>query len=116
MNIYDTHMVSALLATGPAQPGAGYIMNAQAQIRKIIDDVRETGFSHTLPGNYLWLSRGDELIEEQNWFLKQLSEDELLHYPATEFDPNAVYLTCGVEFEVADPDDDTILQFFNTDL
>lgn len=90
------------------------MMDAQAQARQIIEDVRQTGFSHTLPGNYLWLSRGDELIEEQSWFLKQLSEDEILHYFAIEFDPNQVYLTCGVEFEVADPDSDSILQFFSS--
>lgn len=87
-------------------------MDAKAKVRKIINDVLESGFSYTLPGNYLWLSRGDELIEEQSWFLKQLSEDEILHYPAIEFDPNKVYLTCGVEFELADPDNDSILMFF----
>ena len=87
-------------------------MDVREKVKQIIEGVRENGFSHMLPGNYLWLSRGDELIEEQNWFLKQLNEEEIIDYPAIEFVPNEVYLTCGCWFEIADSDNDTILQFF----
>lgn len=87
-------------------------MDVREKVKQIIEGVRENGFSHTLPGNYLWLSRGDELIEEQNWFLKQLTEEEIIEYSAIEFDPNEVYLTCGSWYEIAHPDNYTILQFF----
>ena len=87
-------------------------MDVREKVKQIIEGVRESGFSYALPGDYLWLSRGDELIEEQNWFLKHLTEEEIIGYSEIEFVPNEVYLTCGSEFEIADSDSDTILQFF----
>ena len=87
-------------------------MDVREKVKQIIEGVRESGSSYALPGDYLWLSRGDELIEEQNCFLKQFTEEEIIGYSEIEFVPNEVYLTCGSEFEIADSDSDTILHFF----